>query len=121
MYGNRFVQTAPVEEGQEIDVKIISLGDKGDGIAKVEGFVLVIPETAVGDEVRVKVTKVLSKVGFAEVVGEAQGEVVGDSEEEKPEEEAGEEEKPAEQPAEEEKPEEADPEEIDESEFSTDF
>ena len=63
---NRF---APVKEGDELDVKIEALGDKGDGIAKKDGFVLVIPGTKVNDEVRVRVTKVLRRVGFAEVVG----------------------------------------------------
>lgn len=64
---NRF---APVKEGDEIDVKIEALGDKGDGIAKKDGFVLVIPGTKVNDEVRVRVTKVLRRVGFAEVISE---------------------------------------------------
>jgi predicted RNA-binding protein with TRAM domain len=60
---------APVREGDEIDVKIEAIGDKGDGIAKKDGFVLVIPGTQLNDQVRVKITKVLRKVGFAEVVG----------------------------------------------------
>ncbi len=61
----------PVEEGEEYNVKIESVGDKGDGVAKVDGFVLFIPDTKVGDRVKVKVTKVLSKMGFAEKIGEA--------------------------------------------------
>jgi hypothetical protein len=32
-----------------------------------------VPNTKEGDEVRVRVTRVLSKVGFAEVIGEASG------------------------------------------------
>lgn len=58
----------PVNEGDEIDVKIESVGGKGDGIAKVSGFVLFVPDTKEGDEVRVRVTKVLRSVGFAEKV-----------------------------------------------------
>jgi predicted RNA-binding protein with TRAM domain len=72
MYGNRFDRGAPVQEGEELDVKIEALGEKGDGIAKKNGFVLVIPGTQVNDEVRIKVTKVLKKVGFAEVIGKAE-------------------------------------------------
>jgi|TARA_B100001964_G_C14003891_1_gene496229 predicted RNA-binding protein with TRAM domain len=67
--------TAPVKVGDEIDVKIEAVGEKGDGIAKEKGFVLFIPNTKEGDEVKVKVTKVLRRVGFAEVVGEASGQV----------------------------------------------
>jgi predicted RNA-binding protein with TRAM domain len=62
---------APVKVGDELDVKIEAVGAKGDGIAKVEGFVLFIPGVKEGEEVRVRITKVLRKVGFAEVVGEA--------------------------------------------------
>jgi predicted RNA-binding protein with TRAM domain len=52
-------------------VRIEAVGEKGDGIAKKKGFVLFVPNTKEGDEVKVKVTKVLQKVGFAEVVGQA--------------------------------------------------
>ncbi len=62
---------APVKEGEIIDVRIEAVGEKGDGIAKRKGFVLFVPNTKEGDEVKVKVTKVLQKVGFAEVVGQA--------------------------------------------------
>ncbi len=64
---------APVNVGDEIDVKIEAVGEKGDGIAKKEGFVLFVPNTKEGQEVKIRVTKVLRKVGFAEVVGESEG------------------------------------------------
>src|SRR3989338_5556740 len=73
-YGNRpnrnFEQRsfAPVKEGEELDVVIEAVGEKGDGICKRNGFVLFVPNTNEGDEVTIKVTKVLKKVGFAEVV-----------------------------------------------------
>ncbi len=64
---------APVKVGDELDVKIDAVGGKGDGIAKKDGFVLFVPNTKQGDEVRIRVTRVLQKVGFAEVVGEKSG------------------------------------------------
>jgi len=62
---------APVKEGDELDVKIEAVGEKGDGIAKKQGFVLFVPKTKSGDEVRIRVTKVLKSAGFAEVIGQA--------------------------------------------------
>ena len=62
----------PVNIGDELEVKIEAVGEKGDGIAKKEGFVLFVPNTQEGQTVRIRVTKVLRKVGFAEVVGEGQ-------------------------------------------------
>lgn len=72
--GNRF---APVRSGEEIDVTIEAVGEKGDGIAKKNGFVLFVPGTKQGDEVRIRITRVMNKVGFAEVLGKALGPIGG--------------------------------------------
>ncbi|MBI2140771.1 TRAM domain-containing protein [Candidatus Woesearchaeota archaeon] len=69
MRGSGFV--APVKVGDELDVSIEAVGEKGDGLAKKDGFVLFVPNTKQGDNVKIKVTRVLRKVGFAEVVGQA--------------------------------------------------
>ncbi|MBI2109948.1 TRAM domain-containing protein, partial [Candidatus Woesearchaeota archaeon] len=54
-------------------VKIEAVGEKGDGIAKVKGFVIFVPGAKQGDDVRIKITKVFKKVGFGEVVGASSG------------------------------------------------
>lgn len=59
---------APVSVGETYEVHINAVGGKGDGIAKVKGFVLFVPGVRKGDFVKVRVTKVLQNVGFAEVV-----------------------------------------------------
>ena len=81
MEGRNFRQNdPPVKVGDELDVKIEAVGEKGDGIAKKEGFVLFVPNTQQGQQVKIKVTKVLRKVGFAEVVGEGQASEKADTE-----------------------------------------
>ena len=84
---------APVKVGDEVDVKIEAVGEKGDGIAKKDGFVIFVPNTKEGDEVKVKVTRVLRRVGFGEVVGE--GSAPAETSEEAPAETAPEKEKEA--------------------------
>jgi len=69
MFGQRRM-FAPVKEGDELDVKIEAVGEKGDGIAKQQGFVLFVPNAKTGDEVRIRVTRVLRNAGFAEVIGQ---------------------------------------------------
>jgi len=64
--------TAPVREGDELEVKIEAVGEKGDGIAKVNGFVLFVPKTKEGEVVKIRVTRVLKNVGFAEKIGEGE-------------------------------------------------
>lgn len=94
---------SPVKIGDEFDVKIEAVGEKGDGIAKKNGFVIFIPNAKEGDEVKVKVTKVLRKFCFAEVVGKGTAPAEEDQEEPAAEEETAEEEKSeeSEEPAEE--------------------
>jgi predicted RNA-binding protein with TRAM domain len=70
-FSNDRSQTPPVREGEEIDVTIEAVGEKGDGIAKQKGFVLFVPNTKAGERVKIRITKVLAKVGFAQVVGPA--------------------------------------------------
>jgi predicted RNA-binding protein with TRAM domain len=70
--GNSQPQGPPVEEGEVRTVSIDTLGDQGDGIAKVErGFIVIVPGTKPGDRVEVEITDVKETVAFAETVGEA--------------------------------------------------
>jgi 23S rRNA (uridine2552-2'-O)-methyltransferase len=62
---------SPVKVGEEADVTIDSVGEKGDGVTKIKGFILFVPGTKAGEKVRIKVTKVLRNFGFAEVVGKS--------------------------------------------------
>ncbi len=85
---------APVKVGDEVNVKIEAVGEKGDGVAKVKGFVIFVPNTREGDEVKIKVTRVLRKVGFGEVLGKADAPISTEApKKSEPEEEAGEESK----------------------------
>ncbi len=63
---------APVKVGDELDVTIEAVGAKGDGVAKVRGFVLFVPGAQKGETVKVRVTKVFRNMGFAEVVGKGE-------------------------------------------------
>ena len=58
----------PVEEGKEYEVSIQAIGGKGDGIARIQGFVVFVPNVAKGDYVKIKIKKVLEKASFGEVV-----------------------------------------------------
>ena len=60
--------SVPVEEGETYDVTIQDMARQGDGIARIEGFVVFVPNTSVGDEVQIKVGRVLPKFAFANVV-----------------------------------------------------
>ena len=98
--GGGMGMSPPVKVGDEMDVTIEAVGEKGDGLAKKNGFVLFVPGVKEGQQVKIRVTKVLRKVGFAEVIAEGSAapaaEAPAEAAEEAPAEEA-----PAEAPVEE--------------------
>ena len=58
----------PVSTGDTREVTIETLGDQGDGIAKIErGYVLIVPGARPDDEVTVEITQVRENVAFADV------------------------------------------------------
>jgi len=59
----------PVDEDETRTVTIESVGDEGDGIAKVErGYVIIVDGASVGETVRIRVHTVTRNVAFADVV-----------------------------------------------------
>jgi len=65
---NNSYSSAPVNVGEEYDVKIEDIGRSGDGIAKIEGFIIFVPNTKKGQEVKIKITETKRNLGFAELV-----------------------------------------------------
>ena len=63
----------PVKEGEEYDITIEAVGAKGDGIGKVNNFVVFVPGTQVGERLRIRVEKVLGKFAIAQSTGAAAG------------------------------------------------
>jgi 23S rRNA (uridine2552-2'-O)-methyltransferase len=60
--------TAPVREGDQVEVEIVDTGNEGDGIAKVDGFTLFVSGAAEGETVEVRVGDVKPNYAFAEPV-----------------------------------------------------
>ncbi len=80
----------PVNVGDELDVTIEAVAEKGDGLAKKDGFVIFVPGTQTGDKVRIRITKVLRRVGFAEKIDSSASEEEQESPENSEEDESGE-------------------------------
>ncbi|HZT35942.1 MAG TPA: TRAM domain-containing protein [Nitrososphaera sp.] len=62
----------PVEAGKEYDVQITETSRKGDGIARVQGFVIFVKDGKVGQNTKVKVTNVGARFATAEIVQPSQ-------------------------------------------------
>ena len=64
----------PVEVGKEYDVEIKEISRRGEGIARIEGLVVFVPNTKNGDKVKIRVTRISSRFAEAEVVGKDESE-----------------------------------------------
>mgnify|MGYP000022827463 CR=1 FL=1 len=61
----------PVEPGELRYVEIEDIGKQGDGIARVErGYVIIVPDTEVGERVKIEVAEVKSNFAVGEVIEE---------------------------------------------------
>ena len=58
----------PIGEDETYNVTIQDIARLGDGIARIEGFVVFVPGTEIGDEIQIKLEKVLPNFAFATVV-----------------------------------------------------
>jgi predicted RNA-binding protein with TRAM domain len=62
----------PVEEGEVRDLTIETIGEEGDGIAKVDrGYVVIVPDAEPGDNVTVKIGQTQENLAFASVINKA--------------------------------------------------
>ncbi|MEW5839557.1 TRAM domain-containing protein [Nitrososphaera sp.] len=57
----------PVETGKEYDVQITEISRQGDGIARVQGFVIFVKGAKVGQNAKIKVTNVGARFATAEL------------------------------------------------------
>ncbi|MGA3191985.1 MAG: TRAM domain-containing protein [Candidatus Bathyarchaeia archaeon] len=60
------MQSRPVKENQEMEVVIDDIGSRGDGIAKIEGYLIFVPRSKIGERVKVKIRSVGEKFALAE-------------------------------------------------------
>jgi len=73
-YGSRgygssgFSKPTPVKEGEEYEADITELSRRGDGIAKIQGFIIFVSGAKTGDHVKFKVTRVAQRFATAEIV-----------------------------------------------------
>ncbi len=72
-YGGGGFREAPVKVGEEYDLEITDVAKKGDGIGKVQGFIVFVAGARKGDKVHVRISQVRNRFAVGERTGEGQG------------------------------------------------
>ena len=57
-----------MEVGKEYNVEITEISRRGDGIAKIEGFIIFVVGAKAGQKVRIKVTNIGPRFANAQIV-----------------------------------------------------
>jgi predicted RNA-binding protein with TRAM domain len=58
----------PVEVGKEYKVRIIDRSERGEGVARVEGFIVFVRGAKPGEELTIKITNVGARAATGEVI-----------------------------------------------------
>jgi predicted RNA-binding protein with TRAM domain len=58
----------PVEIGKEYDVQVRERSQRGDGIARIQGFVIFVKNGNIGDNPKIKVISVGNRFTIGEIV-----------------------------------------------------
>ena len=64
----RYDLKKPVELDEEYEAKIEDISRRGDGIAKIEGFIVFVPDSKQGEQVKFKITRVGNRFAVGELV-----------------------------------------------------
>jgi predicted RNA-binding protein with TRAM domain len=59
---------APVEVGKEHEVEIIEVSKQGDGVARIQGFVVFVKNGKAGQKVKIKIDQVADRFAKATIV-----------------------------------------------------
>jgi len=63
-----YFNVKPVKVGQEVEVTIEDTSKRGDGVAKIEGYIIFVPNTHPGDTVRIRISQIRPGYAIAEKI-----------------------------------------------------
>lgn len=62
------VKRCPVKMGKEYEVDVTEMSRRGEGIAKIQGFVVLVANGKLGDHVKIRITRIGGMTANAEIV-----------------------------------------------------
>jgi len=66
--GPRFNMKKPVELDKEYEAEIEDVSRRGDGIAKIEGFIIFVPNVKKGEHAKFKIARIGNRFAIGELV-----------------------------------------------------
>ncbi len=63
-----YFNVKPVKIGQEVEVTVEDVSKRGDGVAKIEGYIIFVPNTKPGETVKVRISQIRPGYAVAEKI-----------------------------------------------------
>jgi predicted RNA-binding protein with TRAM domain len=63
-----YFKPKPVKVGDELELEISEISRRGDGLARVQGYVVFVPNTKQGDKVKVRISQIRPSFAVGEVI-----------------------------------------------------
>jgi predicted RNA-binding protein with TRAM domain len=63
-----YFKEKPVKVGEEIDVTVSEVSRRGDGVARVQGFVIFIPSAKQGTQAKIRIKEIRPNFATAEII-----------------------------------------------------
>ncbi len=65
---NHVGKPAPIAEGDELEVNIIDKCPNGDGMSKIQGYVIQVPNAKPRERVKIRINQVGKKIAIGEII-----------------------------------------------------
>jgi predicted RNA-binding protein with TRAM domain len=63
-----YFKPKPVKVGDELEVEITEVSKRGDGLTRVQGYVIFVPNTKQGDKVKIRIAQIRPSFAVGEPV-----------------------------------------------------
>jgi predicted RNA-binding protein with TRAM domain len=63
-----YFKPKPVKIGDDLDVTIAEVSKRGDGVTRVDGYVIFVPNAKQGDAVKIRITEIRPNFAIGTVV-----------------------------------------------------
>ncbi|HUI00936.1 MAG TPA: TRAM domain-containing protein [Nitrososphaerales archaeon] len=63
-----YFKEKPVKVGEELDVTVSEVSRRGDGVARVQGFVIFIPTAKQGTQAKIRIKEIRPNFATAEII-----------------------------------------------------
>lgn len=67
-FGSKSFSPKPVKVGDEVEVTITEVSRRGDGVTRIQGYVVFVPNAKQGDNIKIRISQIRPNYAIGEIV-----------------------------------------------------